>query len=99
MNKHKIVYTVLLTTIMLTATIFAGLMLTHGSVNRGVLSITFDDGTRNQYTTAFPLMQARNIVGTFYIPTNVTNPLYSSQMNKISVSELLQMQSAGNEIG
>jgi peptidoglycan/xylan/chitin deacetylase (PgdA/CDA1 family) len=64
---------------------------------RGVISITFDDGTRNQYTTAFPLMRDRNIVGTFYIPTG--NFDASNPYNKISVSELLQMQSAGNEIG
>jgi peptidoglycan/xylan/chitin deacetylase (PgdA/CDA1 family) len=62
-----------------------------------VISITFDDGTRSQYTTAFPLMRDRNIVGTFYIPTGyfpADNPY-----NKITASELLQMQNAGNEIG
>jgi len=62
-----------------------------------VISITFDDGTRSQYTTAFPLMRDRNIVGTFYVPTG--NFPADSLYNKISVSELLQMQSAGNEIG
>ena len=65
--------------------------------NHGVISITFDDGTRNQYTVAFPMMQNRGIVGTFYIPTNVANDPYH-QFNQISPSELLQMQSAGNEI-
>jgi peptidoglycan/xylan/chitin deacetylase (PgdA/CDA1 family) len=64
---------------------------------RGVISITFDDGTRNQYTMAFPLMRDRNIVGTFYVPTG--NFSAASSYNKISPSELLQMQNAGNEIG
>ncbi len=63
---------------------------------RGVISITFDDGLLCQYTNAFPLMQARNITGTFYIPTaNFTTDNY----NKITPAELLQMQNAGNEIG
>ena len=66
--------------------------------NRGVISITFDDGTRNQYTVAFPIMQNRSIVGTFYIPTDVPNDTYN-QFNQITPSELLEMQSAGNEIG
>ena len=42
-------------------------------------------------------MRDRNIVGTFYIPTG-NFPAYS-QNNRISASELLQMQSDGNEIG
>ena len=67
------------------------------TTSRGVISITFDDGTRSQYTTAFPLMRDRNIVGTFYIPTG--NFPTDNPYNKITASELLQMQNAGNEIG
>ena len=73
---------------------FSGEPLKVGAVTQGAISITFDDGTRTQYTRAFSLMRARDITGTFYIPTgNFT------AFNKISVGELLEMQNAGNEIG
>ena len=68
------------------------------SISPGVISITFDDGIRSQYTTAFPLMQARGIVGTFYIPT-AQYPSPAVLYNRLSASELQQMQAAGNEIG
>ena len=67
---------------------------------RGIISITFDDGLACQYTNAFPLMQARNITGTFYVPTgNFTTNSTMSNFNKITPAQLLQMQNAGNEIG
>jgi peptidoglycan/xylan/chitin deacetylase (PgdA/CDA1 family) len=33
-----------------------------------ILSITFDDGVPNQFTVAVPLLNARNIPATFYVP-------------------------------
>ena len=42
-------------------------------------------------------MRDRNIVGTFYVPTG--NFPADNPYNKITASELLQMQNAGNEIG
>lgn len=39
----------------------------HG--NDGAVSITYDDGTINQFRIARPIMNERNLPGTFYIPT------------------------------
>ena len=64
----------------------------------GVISLAFDDSWQNQYTNAFPLMQAGGMVGTFYeitgdLSTNPTGGTYQS------FAELQTMQSAGDEIG
>ena len=35
-------------------------------IPNGVVSIAFDDGMKNQFDYAFPLMKARRINGTFF---------------------------------
>ena len=61
---------------------------------QGVISISFDDNYQSQYDYAFPLLQEYGIVGTFYIRTdNIGKPGY------MSVQQLLNLQSSGNEIG
>lgn len=62
----------------------------------GAISLTFDDGFADQYTTIFPILQQYNMVGTFYIPT-VTDG--DGEPLQLTPSELLQMQTAGMEIG
>ena len=57
--------------------------------------ITFDDGNRNIYDNAFPIMQEYDYPGVFYI---VANRLYSGT-NIAHVSELKEMIAAGWEIG
>lgn len=56
--------------------------------------LTFDDGYRNAYTTAFPLLKKYGMIGTFYIITgNVGDPAY------VTWPELEEMNAAGMEIG
>lgn len=38
--------------------------------NVGVVSLTFDDALRTTYKLALPVMTARNLTGTVYVPTN-----------------------------
>jgi peptidoglycan/xylan/chitin deacetylase (PgdA/CDA1 family) len=77
----------------------------YAATSKGIISFTFDDGTLNQYTTIFPLMQEYGVHGTFYIITGNygSNPapdgLYQDRADEIPIKGLLEMQSAGNEIG
>jgi peptidoglycan/xylan/chitin deacetylase (PgdA/CDA1 family) len=64
----------------------------------GVISIAFDDNYQNQYDYAFPLMQARAIVGTFYVVTNHISD-FSRDPSYMSTAELQTLQANGNEIG
>ena len=61
---------------------------------QGVISIAFDDEYQNQYLYAFPLMQQYGLAGTFYVRTdNIGGAGY------MTVSQLRNLENAGNEIG
>jgi peptidoglycan/xylan/chitin deacetylase (PgdA/CDA1 family) len=64
----------------------------------GVISLTFDDAWQNQYSNAFPLMQAKGMTGTFYVITNklTTNAIGTTYL---TFPELQTMQNSGFEIG
>lgn len=58
------------------------------------LILTFDDGYRNNYTVAYPLLKARGMVATIFVITEkIGTP------NGISPSELREMVNNGMEIG
>ena len=62
-------------------------------VNNGAISIVFDDNYDNQFDYAWPLMEEKGLVGTFYVLTNTANtPGY------MNYADLQTLQSAGNEI-
>lgn len=63
--------------------------------NRGLVSITYDDGWINQYTNAFPLMQKYGLYGTFYI---ISGEL-TNQPDYVSGAQVKNLFAAGNEIG
>jgi peptidoglycan/xylan/chitin deacetylase (PgdA/CDA1 family) len=67
-----------------------------GSVSggHGVISLTFDDGWQNQYTNAYPLMQARGMTGTFYVITDQIG-----NIDHMTYAELKTLQDHGFEIG
>jgi peptidoglycan/xylan/chitin deacetylase (PgdA/CDA1 family) len=69
-------------------TSFAALTETHGAI-----SIAFDDNAQDQYDYAFPLLQAKGMVATFYVVTDDINDPY------MSVAELQALQDYGCEIG
>jgi peptidoglycan/xylan/chitin deacetylase (PgdA/CDA1 family) len=68
------------------------------TASHGVISLTFDDGWQSQYSNAFPLLQARGMLGTFYV---ITGYLSNNQTGStyMTFPELQTMQNAGNEIG
>jgi len=90
-------------------TLFLAIMIAVGSFSgsnifvvkaeypHGAISITFDDNTRNQYTNAFPQMQARGILGTFYVVTDQISD-FSGDDYFMSIAELQTLQAYGNEI-
>src|SRR5258706_14495245 len=56
--------------------------------------LTFDDGYRDAYEIAFPLLKKYGLTGTFYVvPGFVGEPAY------VTWGELKEMQQAGMEIG
>ncbi len=63
--------------------------------NRGIVSVTFDDGWANQYTNAFPLLKQYGLNGTFYI---ISGEL-TYQPDYMSLAQVKNLQAAGNEIG
>lgn len=55
--------------------------------------ITFDDGYIDAYTEAFPRLQARGLVGTFFIV-----PTFLEQWGYMSWGHLAELHNAGHEI-
>lgn len=58
--------------------------------------LTFDDGYRDHYTEAFPVLRAHDAVGTFFIITSAAddeNPAY------LTWDQIREMYAAGMEIG
>jgi peptidoglycan/xylan/chitin deacetylase (PgdA/CDA1 family) len=56
--------------------------------------LTFDDGDEDAYTTAYPLLMAHHLTGTFYIITgNVGKPGY------VTWDQIKEMSDNGMEIG
>jgi peptidoglycan/xylan/chitin deacetylase (PgdA/CDA1 family) len=54
--------------------------------------LTFDDGYRDQYTNAFPLLQKYGYVGTFFL---VTRPIDDGDPNYMTWEMVSEMQRAG----
>lgn len=70
---------------------------TPEALNRPIVSVTFDDGWANQYTNAFPIMQANNIKGTFYL---ISQPLQEGDgAEYMNATQANAIFAAGNEIG
>lgn len=64
---------------------------------KAMVSITFDDAWKTQYTKALPILTKYNMKGTFYITTQYFNTsLYSGFMTRAQVKDLYVK---GHEIG
>jgi peptidoglycan/xylan/chitin deacetylase (PgdA/CDA1 family) len=63
----------------------------------GAITISFDDAMQSQFDNAWPLMQARGIVGTFYAVSSFIRD-YSGDYDRMGLNELHILQNAGNEI-
>jgi peptidoglycan/xylan/chitin deacetylase (PgdA/CDA1 family) len=57
--------------------------------------LSFDDGWRNQYAYAFPLLKKYGMKGTFFV---FTNPLMHHNARWVSWNEVREMDNAGMEI-
>jgi peptidoglycan/xylan/chitin deacetylase (PgdA/CDA1 family) len=66
--------------------------------SRGCISVAFDDGFENTYLYAYPILHSKGIPASFYVITGWVNTenTYGKYM---TVSELLDLQNNGNEIG
>jgi len=97
LKKAKSTIILILIVTMVTACLLTTLRVTSASAP-GTISITFDDGMQDNYDYAYPLMQARGIVGTFYVITDNLSD-FSHNNTYLSIAELKTMQNSGNEIG
>jgi peptidoglycan/xylan/chitin deacetylase (PgdA/CDA1 family) len=78
---------------MLVSGVFSASNLAEAAPTSGFVTIVFDDGTSNQFSNAFPLMQQHGFAGTYYIITN--NVGAAGYMN---MANLQTLQNGGNEI-
>ena len=97
LKKAKSTIILFLIVTLVTGSLLATLRVVSGSAP-GTISITFDDGMQDNYDYAYPLMQARGIVGTFYVITDNLSD-FSHNNTYLSIAELKTMQNSGNEIG
>ena len=58
--------------------------------------LTFDDGWKNQYTYAYPILKKYNFIGTFFIITSYPTDKYPAYM---SWDQILSLDKSGMEIG
>lgn len=97
MNK-KFSIAILVCALLITTLVVRCTQIQAASPQNGVVTLSFDDGLPCHYDTVFPLMSARGLHGTFFVPTGYC-PNLDCQGCMISIPQLLEMQTAGNEIG
>ena len=68
---------------------------TTTALNRGLVSITFDDSWANQYTNGLPLLQKYGLAATFYVLSGEL----TSQPEYMNASQVQSLHGAGHEIG
>ena len=64
------------------------------ATGKGLISLTFDDGTADHYTNVLPALRAKGQVGTFYIISG-----YLNAKTYLTIDQIKALQGAGNEIG
>jgi peptidoglycan/xylan/chitin deacetylase (PgdA/CDA1 family) len=61
---------------------------------KGLVSLTFDDGTSDHYSNVLPILRSNGQVGTFYVISG-----YLNANHYLTVDQAREIQNAGNEIG
>ena len=64
-----------------------------------MISITFDDGWKNQYTRAFPVLDRYGIKGTFYIISRMPEYMLHEGEGRMNDEEIRILSNKGHEIG
>lgn len=67
---------------------------TGADFNRGLVTLTFDDASRTQYTNGFPIMQKHGFKGTYYLTTGSLDGYWY-----MTPQEVLNLHNTGNQIG
>ncbi len=79
---------------------YAGVSVREGlrSLDRSSVAITFDDGYRDNYTNAFPVLKKYGFQATVYV---ITGSVRKDELDRtyLSWGEIKEMQSAGIEMG
>ncbi len=63
------------------------------------ISLTFDDGTNDQYIHAVPALDARNMKGTFFITGSILSEKQSPGSNRLTYNQVRAIAEKGHEIG
>ncbi len=66
------------------------------TLSRGIVSLTFDDGTRSILDNAIPILNAAHLKSTQYI---ITSFLDGRDPNYMTAAEVVRLQAEGHEIG
>ncbi|MBP7804658.1 MAG: polysaccharide deacetylase family protein [Candidatus Pacebacteria bacterium] len=64
-----------------------------------MISFTFDDGWKNQYTRALPILEENEQKGTFYIITKMPASMFAEGEGRMTKEEVLATAKLGHEIG
>lgn len=64
-----------------------------------MISLSFDDGWKNQYTRAFPILEEYGLKGTFYIISKMPEYMLSEGEGRMTDTEIHGIAQAGHEIG
>ncbi len=67
---------------------FYNLLSTGKNPSQKSVMITFDDGTKGQYTNGFPLLRKYGLTGVFYIPSSKTSINYN-QLREMAASGMV----------
>jgi len=82
---------------------FEGTIATWFGFSNAAASVTFDDGTYDQYAVAFPLLEEMGIKGTFYLATSLIDQGYWNDKGvtrkMMSWIQASRIAAAGHEIG
>lgn len=72
----------------LTSQEFYNILLSGKNPTQKSVMITFDDGTKGQYTTGYTLLKKYGLVGVFYIPSSKTSITYN-QLKEMSQNGMI----------
>jgi len=75
-----------------TLEVLAGLIKEKKKVPRNTVAITFDDGYKNNYTEAFPILKKYNLVANIFI---IVNEVGRPQNDRLTWSQIQEMQNSG----